>query len=201
MLLETARDMFAEKGYAGATTKEIAERAQVSEALLFRNFGSKASLFAEAVLRPVSEFVTDFIAIWQQRRPWTSEALQREFIEHFYDVMKANKGLVLSLIAASAFDPEAVAHGPAGESLADQLDRLEHIATQEVAERGIEGVDVPVATRAVIGMVLAVSVLDDWLLPQGRRRPSRHRLVNEMLELSLYGVLGRMNRPGGVRKT
>lgn len=44
-LLAAATEVFAEKAYAGATTKEIAKRAGVTEPMLFRHFGSKAALF------------------------------------------------------------------------------------------------------------------------------------------------------------
>jgi AcrR family transcriptional regulator len=41
-MLAAARAIFAERGYAGASTKEIAQRADVAEVLLFRHFGNKA---------------------------------------------------------------------------------------------------------------------------------------------------------------
>ncbi|MEU3503045.1 TetR family transcriptional regulator [Streptomyces hundungensis] len=48
-LLNAARDLFAERGYEGATVREIAERAGVNQALLFRYFGSKQGLLTEVV--------------------------------------------------------------------------------------------------------------------------------------------------------
>jgi TetR/AcrR family transcriptional regulator, transcriptional repressor of aconitase len=44
-IVETAMPLFAGKGFAGATTKEIAERAGVSEALLYRHFPTKVALY------------------------------------------------------------------------------------------------------------------------------------------------------------
>ena len=44
-ILEIATEMFAEKGFAGTTTREIAARAQVNEALIFRHFPSKDDLY------------------------------------------------------------------------------------------------------------------------------------------------------------
>lgn len=41
--------LFARKGFAGTTTKEIAEAARVSEALVFKHFPSKAALYQEIV--------------------------------------------------------------------------------------------------------------------------------------------------------
>jgi AcrR family transcriptional regulator len=46
--------MFAAKGFA-ATTREIADRARVTEQLLFNHFESKQQLFTAAVLRPFEE--------------------------------------------------------------------------------------------------------------------------------------------------
>ena len=48
-ILTAAREVFTEKGYDGAGTREIAERAQVNVALISRYFGSKEGLFAAAV--------------------------------------------------------------------------------------------------------------------------------------------------------
>src|SRR5438128_377595 len=62
LLLEAARDLFRSEGYEATTTRQIAERAGVSEPLLFSNFGSKAGLFEAAVLTPIADFVTDYAA-------------------------------------------------------------------------------------------------------------------------------------------
>ncbi|MFJ2787052.1 TetR family transcriptional regulator [Streptomyces sp. NPDC093249] len=50
-LLDAARDLFAEHGYEGAKVRDIAERAGVNQALLFRYFGSKQGLLTEVVAR------------------------------------------------------------------------------------------------------------------------------------------------------
>jgi AcrR family transcriptional regulator len=43
-ILEATREIFANKGFRGTTTREIAERAGVNEATLFRHFGHKEAL-------------------------------------------------------------------------------------------------------------------------------------------------------------
>ncbi|MCW0216360.1 MAG: TetR family transcriptional regulator [Pseudonocardia sp.] len=48
-LLAAARELFATDGYDGTTVRAIAERAGVNQALLFRHFGSKGRLFAQAI--------------------------------------------------------------------------------------------------------------------------------------------------------
>src|ERR1700746_459136 len=46
-IVTAAVPLFARKGFTGTTTKELAEAAGISEALLFRHFPSKKHLYGE----------------------------------------------------------------------------------------------------------------------------------------------------------
>ncbi len=48
-ILSAARELFEKKGFAAATTKDIAELAGVSEVTLFRHFSTKRELFNETL--------------------------------------------------------------------------------------------------------------------------------------------------------
>lgn len=48
-ILETTLRLISEKGYLGATTREIAQEVGVAELTLFRHFGSKEKLFEEVL--------------------------------------------------------------------------------------------------------------------------------------------------------
>src|SRR6478609_3336676 len=52
-LIETALNVFSQKGFNGTTTKEIAAAAGVTEAIIFRHFPSKQALY-QAVLESES---------------------------------------------------------------------------------------------------------------------------------------------------
>jgi TetR/AcrR family transcriptional regulator len=60
-LLEAALNVFSDKGFDGATTKEIASRAGVTEAIVFRHFPTKQALY-QAVLE--SEFGGPDLEVW-----------------------------------------------------------------------------------------------------------------------------------------
>ena len=49
-IVTAAVPLFARKGFAGTTTRELADAAGISEALLFRHFPSKQSLYREILL-------------------------------------------------------------------------------------------------------------------------------------------------------
>src|SRR5262249_52094988 len=44
-ILSVATELFGQRGYRGTTTRRVAERAAVNEALLFRHFPSKEDLY------------------------------------------------------------------------------------------------------------------------------------------------------------
>lgn len=48
-ILDAALDAFAERGFSGTSTKEIAKRAKVNEVTIFRQFRSKRALFAAVI--------------------------------------------------------------------------------------------------------------------------------------------------------
>ena len=50
-ILQAAAQVFAEKGYARATTRALAAAAGVNEVTLFRHFGNKQNLFAAVIER------------------------------------------------------------------------------------------------------------------------------------------------------
>ena len=110
-LLAAARDVFAELGYVGASTKEIARRAGVGEVLLFRHFGSKAGLFDEAVLDQFQQLVEQWVARWSQRglRGDSMEEIARDYVELFYGFFDDNRQLVVALFGARAHHPETAA--------------------------------------------------------------------------------------------
>jgi AcrR family transcriptional regulator len=49
-IIKAVRRLFADKGFHGTTTRELAEAAEVSEALLFKHFPSKEALYSAMLL-------------------------------------------------------------------------------------------------------------------------------------------------------
>ncbi|MGH7805141.1 MAG: TetR/AcrR family transcriptional regulator [Candidatus Binatia bacterium] len=198
LILDAARTTFAEKGYARTTTREIAARAGVAEVLLFRRFGSKAKLFAEAALEPMAKFIRDWLAGIDETLPrGTEDEYQREFLEKLHSIASANRGLLLTFFATSVFEPEVVRAGGANTTIQSALDELAHMTERTLVERGItlKDFNVPLASRSVIGMVLAMALFGEWLLPAGKQRPTRAELFDELTRQVLYGGFNQRPAP------
>ena len=56
LIVDAARQAFLAYGYSGARTRDIADRAGVTEALLYRHFASKQELFEEAIVAPLEQW-------------------------------------------------------------------------------------------------------------------------------------------------
>jgi len=192
LLLQAARELFEESGYPRTTTRMIAERAGVAEALLFRNFGSKAALFTEVTLGPFREFISD----WKSKHAigWLAASPQQlslELIGAFYDLFRDNRGLMITYIATSVFDPEVISLERA-PLFTEAIDTLARWSEKDLIEAHALGpVDILVSNRAYVGMVMSMALFEDWLMTEVRRRPSRDEIVAELSQLILYGV----NRP------
>lgn len=70
-IVEAVTPLFARKGFSGTTTKELAEAAGVSEALLYRHFPSKEAMYREILLRDAQEG-TPVFRMMQSLEPSTS---------------------------------------------------------------------------------------------------------------------------------
>jgi AcrR family transcriptional regulator len=54
-ILDSAVKLFADKGFSGTTTKEIAEKSGVNEALIFRYFSTKRDLYGSIIEKKINE--------------------------------------------------------------------------------------------------------------------------------------------------
>ena len=62
VILDAARAVFLTHGHAGGRLRDIAERAGITEAYLYRYFESKEDLYQAAVYQPVEELIEEFAA-------------------------------------------------------------------------------------------------------------------------------------------
>jgi AcrR family transcriptional regulator len=186
-LIEAAIEVFNEKGYQGASTREIADRAEVSETLMFRYFGTKAGLFREAMVAPFTEFVNRFVASRdaQAARSDDPEKLSREFIGELYDVARQHRALGAILFAADVHSQSDLAESGVLDEVRDQLERLVKVGKQEMAARGTTVPRMDLTTRTTMAMVFGMATFDTWFF--GKRRPGRDAIVEELTMAVLYG--------------
>jgi AcrR family transcriptional regulator len=185
LLVEAASEVFNEKGYGGASTREIADRAAVSETLMFRYFGSKAGLFREAMVVPFVEFVERFIDSRAEAGAGDMEAVSRQFIGALYDLFGSHRALAAMLFAADVHvESELAACGVLDEVRA-QIEALVDVGETEMRARGLTVSRPELTTRTSIAMVAGMATFGSWFFDS--RRPGRDTIIEALTETVLYG--------------
>jgi AcrR family transcriptional regulator len=193
-LLRSAQTVFAERGYAAASTEEIARTAGVSKSLIYRHFGNKAKLFGVAVVEPFLSFLDEFAADWEAEFSATQpvEATTERFISVLYQRMCGARPMLAALLSVSLQST-----GPGADLLAIRppLERLFERVTEEhhktAARYGISGIDPPLTVRTTFGLVFALAVMDGWLLGSMDTAPDPARVASQLSEFVTAGVTRR----------
>jgi AcrR family transcriptional regulator len=194
-LLDSARTLFAERGYSGTSTRAIAERAGVANSLLHRHFTSKAQLFEEAVFDPFATYIGQVVSDWEERSPLkrTLEQECRYFVAGLYDALNDNRRLVLALVAGDVYETDlrSFTSDQHDTPVGRLLDRLEEVTETEIRGRGLTPVgDVSATVRLTFGMVLSAAVLPRWIMPAARPL-SRDQVIDEIVGFMLHGIAHR----------
>jgi AcrR family transcriptional regulator len=190
LLLDAARALFAQHDYRSITTIEIAERADVHEHLLFRNFGSKAALFREAVVVQFLALVDDLTARWGTLAPGldSAEAVARAFLGSLYDIFVENRGLVMTLSTATGLTTEELEETGIAE-IDKALGVLGDLGSKGFELLGIESDQHQLAAYSTVAMVAGMAAFGPTFF--GGVTPSREVVVEELAQATLHGYLHR----------
>jgi AcrR family transcriptional regulator len=187
-LLAAARELFAERGYHRTTTKELAQRANASETLIFRHFGGKRGLFEAAVVEPIAQMWQEFEEFWARPAYAAMSDLEsaRYYARLVYDVLDGQRDLILALHAATQFEEGFSVGAPVDAILRGSQDRME----ETIRERGFVQTDAFYAMRLSFGLILSTATFDDWLFAPDHK-PPRDELIEQ---LAIYIVAALSHR-------
>jgi AcrR family transcriptional regulator len=199
LILSAARELFAARGYSGTSTRDLADRAGVAESVLYRKYNTKAALFEEAVAQPFRELLEAYATRWEkraahERRP---EVLARDYVESLFDFLTSHRELGLALVNVYSFESEIAEQ--IGSVLSSALDRIERIGWQQAEDLDLPGLDIGVTIRVVAGMVFSQALFKGLFFPD-RPRVSKARIVDEMVNVMIYGETGRPRTLDGERR-
>jgi AcrR family transcriptional regulator len=193
-LLEAARQLFNDRGYTDTSTREIAERAAVSETLMFRYFGSKAGLFRAAVVRPFLDFVDEFTQTSGKASFELEDEYEasRQFLGGLYDVFHEHRGLVTMFFAAETALSSDLAETGVLADVSDRLQALVDIGREQLKRRHAVELKHPwLTTRVTLAMVAGMATFGSSFY--GDQRPGRSAIIEELTLAVLHGHVHRSN--------
>ncbi len=163
-ILQSAIEVFAEKGYAGSSTSEIAQRAGVAEGTIFRHYKTKKDLLLSIVAPAMTKLIAPFVLRGFNKVLDTQydsyDQLIRSMIENRIEFLKKHKYILKILIQEIPFHPE-LQESFQRDVLAKVLERLSKLVDQFKAQGTI--IELPTSTvvrltaSSIIGYVLVRS--------------------------------------------
>lgn len=184
-ILAAAFEQFAEKGFDGATTRCIAERAGVNEVTLFRTFGSKKALFRQVadgmlILKNIEEDA-DF------RVEGPAEDVLVHNASLALEILKENRHLFMILVGELWKHPE-LEDGMASKVLDQAVHFLAGQMRYLMDEKRLRRVDPYLAARLWMGVVQS-HFLMHHLIGQGNTDPdAEDRMLREWADIFVNGA-------------
>lgn len=197
-ILDAAFEVFAQRGFAGASNREIARRAGVTPALLYWYFEDKARLFAAAVERRIP------VATLLQLSPETLDLPPQEFLPRLGGLLFSAITQPQNLQVFRTVLSEATRFPEVAELAVANLDRLVHGALagylRHQMDRGrLRAMDAVVAAQMLQGAFFGFGVFGRMLGAPKLRELSNDAVVGRVVDIFLYGMVprDRPNHGGG----
>lgn len=199
-IIQSAASLFAKKGFSGTKTREIAHRAGVSEALIFKHFPSKEDLYAAILAEesPVPGLLSKVKSL----------AGQQKDVEVFSVIARTVVGGapdsdLMRLILFSALENHEMSDMFFHNHIRVFYDFLAGYIQQRIDDGAFQPVQPLIAARAFMGMLIyhrLLTVLFQAQLPQTAEDISR-TFVNIMMNgLKIPSPKGAARMSGQIKK-
>ncbi|HEY0793302.1 MAG TPA: helix-turn-helix domain-containing protein [Chthoniobacterales bacterium] len=192
-LLQAATEVFSERGFQAATTREIAQRAEVNEVTLFRHFRTRRELM-RAVVEQILQAEVAFMARFTLQTGDFRTAL-REYTEAYLELVERRQGIVRAILGEGHLLPPEVQQtvvdllAPVKRQLAEWIASLQHNGSVR------SDVD-PLAAIEMMRDALQTAVLR-WRGPFKNLGGPRDIYLENFLEIYARGLETKSSGKGG----
>lgn len=186
-ILESAIKLFAEKGFSGTTTREIAEKAGVNEALIFRYFSTKRDLYSAIIERKISEepgFEYPLEAFKETRDDWL---IFKSIAIRMFDCVEKDPCFI-RLLHFSALEGHELSDMFFDTYVQYQRMLLSDYIERRITERAFKNVNPVLAARAFIGMVINYILVQEIFGEKKRKKIKREVVVDTFVKIFLEGI-------------
>jgi AcrR family transcriptional regulator len=185
-IVEAAIDLFSRKGFRGTTTREIAEAAGISEAMIFKHFATKQDLYS-AIIEAKSETEELLVSAAKAATARDDPGVFRSVGLKMMEQTERDPSL-MRLLLFSALE---------GHELSDiffesRVKRLHEFLSSyirtRIEEGGFRPVDSLVAARGFIGMTVHYLLIHELFGVKRPPRSSPEEVVQTFVSVFLEGI-------------
>lgn len=184
-ILKASLHLFAQRGFDGTTTKEIARVAQVAEGTIFRHFHNKKAILIEIATGGWVELLTDLLTELSEMGSYKAIA---QVMRHRMVNLRHNSELLRVCFIEAQFHPELVK-----QIQDDVIAKMTSVAEAFFAtamERGVyRPLNPQVVARVFLGMFTIASFSQDALLSSQTSPVEMKEMAEGLADIFLHGVL------------
>ncbi|MBI5188546.1 MAG: TetR/AcrR family transcriptional regulator [Nitrospirae bacterium] len=187
-LLEATLKLISKKGYLGATTREIAQEAGVTELTLFRHFGSKERLFEEVLNRYT--FLPKLRKLLPELGGLSYDKALRVVGIRFLETLKERKSLIRIMLSEINLYPEKIRelHNSFINGLIKTLaGYLMSLQKRRVLRR----FSPEIAARAFLGMIFSYFKAEEIVKGHDISKKEIEKIIEEFVDIFVHGTLKR----------
>ncbi|HSB11658.1 MAG TPA: TetR/AcrR family transcriptional regulator [Blastocatellia bacterium] len=186
-IVAVAAELFSQTGFRGTTTKEIADRAGVSEAIIFRHFATKDDLY-RAILDYKVKQATD------RMQTNLNEAANRKDDDAYfgslaYEMLEfhSKDRTFMRLLLFSALERHDLAEMFFHSTAREMKNHIRRYIKQRIADGAFRRIDPALAARAFVGMVLNQAQVRN-IFRDDDLRYSNRQMADRFVDIFLAGI-------------
>jgi len=199
-ILETATELFARQGYGSTTTRQIAELAQVNEAIIFRHFATKEDLYWAVLEHKCGEGRGQQIIAEQLARgapPLESFTnIARTFLH-----MRRQDSSLGRLLLFSALENHKLSQRFFRTHIAELYEQLAKYIREQIRSGNFRDVDPLLAARGFWGMLVYHFLMQELFGAKQYQNIDINEASRTMADVWLKGMLPRTEKAPAVKKS
>jgi AcrR family transcriptional regulator len=184
-ILKAALHLFAQRGYSGTTTKDLAQSAGVAEGTLFRHFENKKAILVAVASQGWVEILTDLLTELSEMASYKAigQVMQRRMLN-----LRKNSDLMRVCFMEAQFHPE-LREQIQTEVIGKMIDVAEAFF-QTAMDRGIyRPMNPRMVARVFLGMFTVAGFSQETLGDDSGSANSMRELAECLTDIFLNGVL------------
>ncbi len=188
-IMQAAMRLFARQGFEGTTTREIAERAGMNEAIIFRHFPRKEDLYW-AILENKCHLMEGEAGLKGRLENGDDREVFRAIAE---DILKSNTSdpSLSRLLLYSALENHRLSHRFFRTYVAEYYEVLARHIRKRIRAGAFRHVDPLLAARGFLGMVSYHFLIQELFGGKRYRRFNSRRVTDTLTDVWLEGMRAR----------
>ncbi|MGB3203393.1 MAG: helix-turn-helix domain-containing protein [Crinalium sp.] len=188
-ILKAAQKLFAQQGYDGTTTKDLAQGAGVAEGTLFRHFANKKAILIEVATQGWVDLLTDLLTELSEMANYQSVAqlMYRRMLN-----LRENADIMRVCFMEAQFHPEL--RDRIQSEVINKMTDVAEAFFQTAMDRGIyRQMNPKIVAQVFLGMFVIAGFSHETLVQPGASVFEMKEMAEGLADIFLNGVLAKNN--------